>query len=157
MSIVNTTVERGSFFDVRAERFSPNLTVKELNGVWFHQLVCGHSPKQGAFVYLTRWIGFEFNTLVRKTGVPSPYIERVEIPKNTVMRIQNATFADEGQTFFCGLYLYYQTQDKLIYIIKTKTLKTVYGEFSLFILLSFDLINCQWLASFLLLHTLYFL
>ena len=141
VSIVNTTVERGSFFDVRAERFSPNLTVKELNGFLFRRLVCGHSPKPGAFVYLTNWIGFQFNTLVRKTGVPSPYIGRVEIPKSTVMRIQNATFADEGQIFFCALSLQYQTQNKLIYIFKTKTLKTVYGEFSLFILLSFDLIN----------------
>ena len=141
VSIVNTTVERGSFFDVRAERFSPNLTVKELNGVLFQRLVCGYSPRPGAFVYLTDWIGFKFNTLVRKPEVPLPYIGRVEIPKNTVMRIQNATFADEGQIFFCTLNLHYQAQNKLIYIIKTKTLKTVYGEFSLFILLNFDLIN----------------
>ena len=58
VSIVNTTVERGSFFDVRVERFLPNPTVKRLNGTLLNGVVCGYSPKSGLLVDLTEWIGF---------------------------------------------------------------------------------------------------
>ena len=134
-------MERGSFFDVRAERFLPNLTVKRLNGAFFDGLACGHSTESGAFVYLTNWIGFKYNTLLEETEVSSPYVGRVRIPNMTVMRIENAKFTDKGHVFFCEISVYNRTEKKQIKILTTKTLKTVYGKFSRFILFSFGLIN----------------
>ena len=141
VSIVNTTVERGSFFDVRVERFLPNPTVKRLNGTLFNEVVCGYSPKSGLLVDLTEWIGFQLNTMFARKGVQSPFEGKVKIPENTIMRIENAKFTDEGQVFFCELSMINYNDDKLITIKATKTLKTVYGEFVHFILFSFGLIN----------------
>ena len=58
--------------------------------------------KSGVFVHLTDWLGFQFNTMLIKTGVSSLYAARVQIPSNRVMRIENAKFEDEGT----GLFLF---------------------------------------------------
>ena len=83
----------------------------------------------------------KYNTLLKETEVSSPYVGRVRIPNMTVMRIENAKFTDKGHVFFCELSVYNRTEKKQIKILTTKTLKTVYGKFSRFILFSFGLIN----------------
>ena len=71
---------------------------------------CRFSLNSGLFVDLTDWIELIFNTLVVKTVVSSLYIGRLQIPKNTVMRIENAKFTVEGQVFFCERSMHNQTE-----------------------------------------------
>ena len=128
ISVVNDTIERGSFFDIGAERFSPNQTNSGHDGILFDGIVCGFSPFQDKYIDFTEWDG-PTSTMYPLLPLPLTYQGRIKVPAATVMRIENVTFADEGSVFFCALQIINQTQVKQILIYKTVKLKTVYGKF----------------------------
>ena len=128
VSVVNDTIERGSFIDIRAERFSPNQTNSGLDGILFDGIVCGFSPFLDNYVELTVWVT---KTMMPRFSVPlsTLYEGRIKVPAATVMRIENVTFADEGNVFFCALKIRDRARVRQIPIYKTVKLKTVYGKF----------------------------
>ena len=129
VSVVNDTIERGSFFDIGAERFSPNQTNSGHDGILFDGIICGFSPFQEKYIQLTLW-SWSGTAMYPLPTLPLTYQGRIKVPAATVMRIENVTFADEGSVFFCALQMHTKTpQIKSIVIHKTVKLKTVYGKF----------------------------
>ena len=121
ISLVNATVERDSYYEIRAERFSPNITDTNFIGI-----VCGYVFSPGVFSPFTTWVKSSLNSMVLNTILPSAYRGRITIPNKTVMRIHNAEFSDEDTTFFCTLE--FLKKAKFIEIHKMVKLRTVYGK-----------------------------
>ena len=126
ISVVNDTIERGSFFEIAAERFSPNQTNSGHDGILFDGIVCGVSHLPNKYKRLTYWFG---TTMTPHLPLPLTYQGRIKVPAATVMRVENVTFADEGTVFFCALDIVKIAPVKPIVIYKTVKLKTVYGKF----------------------------
>ena len=128
ISVVNDTIERGSFFDIRVERFSPNQTNSDHDHdeILFDGIFCGYKPFQDEESELTVW---DRTKMYPSLPLPLTYQGRIKVPAATVMRIENVTFADEGNVFFCALKVLNQIQVKQTLFYKTVKLKTVYGKF----------------------------
>ena len=122
---MNSTVQKGGYFDVWAEQYSPNETSDGFRGI-----VCGYNTDQGYFIPMTDWDFFASPTAAMVlTTLPTyaqEYSGRVKIQSSTIMRINNADFADEGRNFSCRLT--YKTGPKTKDLIKPVLLETVFGK-----------------------------
>ena len=113
ISLVNSTVEKGDFFEIRAERFSP-----EISDASFQEYTCGLLPSSGGLSPFTRWVKAPLHSMVLGANIPETYQGRVKIRDKTVMKIESARFTDEGETFYCMLSYLNQTTFNLIDIRK---------------------------------------
>ena len=134
---MNATVERNGFFEIRAERFSPNITDSNFIGI-----VCGYQFAPRMFSPFTKWVKFSINSMVLNSVLPPDYHGRITITDKTALRIHNAEFSDEGTTFYCTLE--FLNKDKFDEIHRTVKLKTVYGEHNFLYAVNF----CQLHVSF---------
>ena len=121
VSFVNATVQRGSYFEIQAERFSPNVT----DGHIFGGIVCGFERVSNSFTALTQWNAF-LKSMQLLSQVDPDYRGRVSVERKTTLRIKDATFLDENRHLFCRLS-YYNGSD-LMSMTKSLKLNTVYGK-----------------------------
>ena len=124
---MNSTVEVGNHFEVRAERFAPSITAINFLGI-----VCGYQKAPNVFRPLTQWFKKTFNSMALRPGLPVAYRGRVSVRDKTILRVEDARFADEGTTFYCLLSVMNQTTRGIIDILKTVKLQSVYGKYKHF-------------------------
>ena len=128
LSLVNATVEKNNFFEIQMKRFSPNLTHTSVNGLLFVSIECGYLLNAGQQVSLTSWIP-PLRLMRPKNPLSLDYQNRVQIRRNTIMRILSADFKDEGRSFYCQLSMLNTTSLEMMVIEKNAKVETVYSKY----------------------------
>ena len=121
VALVNSTVQRGDYFEIYPKEISGNLTNTS------YRIVCGYYDLPTTFNMLTDWNpNLSPPSMIVLPGGPSEYKGRVTVRNSKVMRISNARFEDEGRSFSCQLSNFNISPPN--YFHDKVKLETVYGE-----------------------------
>ena len=124
LSMVNSTVQKGGYFELQAVKFSPSLIKDGFRGIF-----CGYTQEDGDLSEMTKW-GFYKSPPGMKveSTLPPDYTGRVTVRNRVIMRISNAKFIDEGRIFYCKVDYQNLTTGKDLDLRKFAKLETVYGK-----------------------------
>ena len=125
VSLTKPVVEKGDYFEVWVEDYSPKLEVEGFRGVF-----CGYKQSTSDFTALTKWNFFGSpDSIVPLTRLTPEFTGRVTVRNVTIMRISKASFADEGREFYCQLDYHNSTATpQELDIVQIVKVETVYGK-----------------------------
>ena len=121
VALVNSTVQRGDYFEFYPKEISGNLINTS------YRIVCGYYDLQTTFNMLTDWNPhLSPPSMIVRPGGSLEYKGRVTVRNSKVVRISNARFEDEGTNFSCQLSNFNISPPH--YFFDSAILEAVYGE-----------------------------